>query len=417
MRQTLFVVVVICGLAPRASAEVTISGFANVGPFISSSTSGTLGTSNAITAGNMQDNDRTKTGFSKHGISSNNSRINVDSVLALTPWIDVLFRYQFDISDTGGALGNTGTPVVNTYLLRSRNSFLGLGGRWGALKFGTNENIYEQYLYEADPMDNAAGVGGNLQIFGSPGYGTVFDVGQMGIDRSRGQAGFYRRTDQNIWYESPVLGGFSFGASYSLNAFQKDAQEQRYKPQVASLGAQYRPAYFPIYLNVAYELHTDMFGTAVIAGFPNGGTTTRDTAIKAQAGFTLFFLTVGAIVEHLKYTAEGATNIKGYQRTAYGAHAKVALPWGYIGGNFAQALDGTYDGVNIPAGTAADSGARFFALGYFHRLGEKVWLNLMGTLLQNKANASYALPSGTTANYGTAGANHQALYTGIKYFF
>ena len=420
MRQTVFTILVISGLslpALPAGAEVTISGFVNVGPFISSSTSGTTGTSNAITLANNQDSDRTKDGFSKQGISSNNSRINVDSNLRLTPWVSVLFRYQVDISDTGGALGNTGSPTVNTYLVRSRNSFLGLGGPWGKLKFGTNENIYEQYLYEADPLDNAAGIGGNLQIFGSPGYGVVFDVGQMNLDPQKGQAGFYRRTDQNIWYDSPNMAGVSFGASYSLNAFQKGAVEQHYKPQVISLGAQYKPAYFPFYLNVAYEIHKDMFGTAVIAGNPNGGDTSLDTGIKAQAGVTVSFLTVGGIIEQLKYTAQGAANISAYTRTAFGVHAKVILPFGYIGANAAMAQDATYEGVTMPGGIATDSGARFIGLGYYHNLSEKAQLQLTGTYLQNKASASYALPSGTTANYQTAGANHQCLYTGIKYSF
>ena len=418
MRQTVIPILMICGISlPAASAEVSINGFANVGPFISSSTSGTTGTSNAITLANNQDSDRIKGGFWKQGISSNNSRINVDSSLSLAPWVSVLFRYQFDISDTGGALGNTGSSSVNTYLLRSRNSFLGLGGRWGTLKFGTNENIYEQYLYEADPIDNAAGIGGNLQIFGSPGYGVVFDVGQMNLDPQKGQAGFYRRTDQNIWYDSPDMAGVSFGASYSLNAFQRGAMEQHYKPQVISLGAQYKPSYFPFYVNVAYEIHKDMFGTAVIAGNPNGGDTSRDTALKGQAGVTLYFLTLGAIIEQLHYTVEGAANISAYTRVAFGVHAKVTLPFGYIGANAAMAQDATYEGVTMPSGTATDSGARFIGLGYFHNVNAKTQLQLTGTYLQNKASASYALPSGTTANYQTAGANHQCLYTGIKYSF
>ena len=38
---------------------------------------------------------------------------------------------------------------------------------------GTNENLYERYFYTVDPLDGAAGIGGNLPIFGTPGYGSV----------------------------------------------------------------------------------------------------------------------------------------------------------------------------------------------------------------------------------------------------
>lgn len=422
MRKKLVVVVMTCALPSPALADLTIGGVVNVGPFVSWSSDATQGTSNPITLANNQDSDRIKQGFLKQGISSNNSHINFASEWPLvTDWLSVLFQYQLDISDTGGALTNLGSSTVNDFQLRTRDSFVGLGGKWGALKFGTNENIYEQYLYEADPLDNASGIGGNLQMFGSPGYGVIFDLGQMHVDPQKGQAGFYRRTDQNIWYESPNLHGFSGAIAYSLNAYQRGKQEQYFAPQVFSVGAQYKPSDLPFYVNVAYEHHKDLFGMGVIAGNPNGGKTSADTGMKAQAGVTLSIVTVGVIVEQLKYTVEEGASFSEYSRTAFGAHAKVVLPFGYIGVASAMAQDGKFRRVNPEPGTPAtdtalDSGARYFSLGYFHNLDQKTQIQLRGTLMQNKASASYQLPSGATCNL-SAGADHMAVYSGIKYAF
>lgn len=412
MRQTVFVAAAIVFGSSPALAEVKIGGIVNAGAWKSWSSDGVEGTTNRITTSNQQDLDRYKEGFSKEGISATNSRISFNADTDVTNWLKVVFQYELDISDTGAAIGN------GTFALRSRNSFAGISTTWGALKVGTNEHLYEKYLYEADPIDNASGLGGNLQVFGSPGYGVVFDIGQQGIDPQKGQAGFYRRTDQSIWYESPDLSGFTFGAAISLNAYQRDAENQPYKSRVWSVGAQYKPEFFPFYVNVAYERHIDLFGLAIIAGNPNGGKTTSDTGMKAQAGVTLFSrLTVGAIVEYLEYTAEEATNIAEYSRLAFGGHAKLQLPFAYIGVGAGMAQDGKFKDTSDVTGTALDSGGRYLGLGYFHKLNDEAEVHLKGTVLQNKASASFALPSGATPSLNIAGADHTAFYLGIKYSF
>lgn len=441
MKKHLLMAAMACVPAMPASAEVTISGKVYVGPYFSTSTaaaSGEPAPTNQITEINNQNPERYKQAFSKEGITSSDSLINLNASLDIGRGMKVLFQYQLDISETGAALTNTGhRRETNDYLFRTGNSYLGIAGPWGALKLGTNENVYEQYLYEADPLDNSAGLGGNVQMFGSPGYGVVFDVGQMEVSREYGQAGFYRRTDQNIWYESPDIKGFSFGAACSLAPFQKEAATEdpvlgSTSPRVISLGAQYKPSYLPFYVNVAYELHKDLFGTTAILGSTNNGRTSSDTGLKAQAGLALRLVTVGAIVEKLKYTVdqEKSSYIREYQRMAYGLHAKVNLPFGYIGLNAGLAQNGKYrlidqkpapgeDDVDESAvlHEALDSKALFFGLGYFHNITEKVQVQVMASLINNGVNASYSLASGATCNQRIPGADHKAIYTGIKYSF
>jgi predicted porin len=406
MKQKLLVVALAGAFASPAMADVTISGTVNAGPYFTQSGDGKTGSSNAVTAASGADALRSNQGFSQYGITSNYSNINIRSEEDLGNGLKVLFQYQVDISQTGSPIQSTNSS------LRTRNSYLGLGGGWGAVKYGTNENVYEQYLYQADPLDGAAGVGGNLQMFGSPGYGVVFDVGQGSASASRGQAGFYRRTDQNLWYESPDFGGFTFGASYSLNAYQ--SSNNGTKPQVMSLGGQFKPADMPFYVNVAYERHKDLFGLNVITG-QTGATESTDTGMKLQGGVMFGDLTVGAIVEQLKYKSSGgALTITEYKRTAYGLHAKYNLPSGYIGANFGIAQDGKIEGSS--GGDADKSGATYFGLGYFHNLSKQTQIQVIGSMVQNKDNAWYILAGSSTANVAP-GADHRAIYLGIKHSF
>jgi len=426
MKQKLLVIALAGAFAAPAMADVTISGTVNAGPFLSSSSDGTRGTGNAVT--NLGGYDgvsgpRASQGFSSQGITSNYSNINIRSEEDLGNGLKVLFQYQIDISQTGSPIQSTDSR------LRTRNSYLGFAGGWGAVKYGTNENVYEQYLYQADPLDGAAGVGGNLQMFGSPGYGVVFDVGQSGVTNANGSAGFYRRTDQNIWYESPDFNGFSFGASYSLNNYQSSSTSG--KPGVISLGGQYKPADMPFYVNVAYERHKDLFGLSAITRPLSGdslnrGSGSTDTGLKLQAGVMFGDLTVGAIIEQLKYKTDGAGLVGGiqglgfseYKRTAYGLHAKFNLPTGYIGANFGIAQDGKFKGVGgNPSGTATDSGAMYFGLGYFHNLSKQTQLQVIGSLVDNKSNAWYILAGAGTNNGGAPGADHTAIYFGVKHSF
>ena len=79
--------------------------------------------------------------------------------------------------------------------------------------YGSNENIYERYLYTIDPIDGAAGMGGNLSMLGNPGAEHVFDAPAGNPAGTGSAAGFYRRDEQTVWYDSPNWNGFTFGAA------------------------------------------------------------------------------------------------------------------------------------------------------------------------------------------------------------
>jgi len=395
-------------VAPAAMADVTISGTINMGPAISMNGDGTAaGQSNSVTSSTGAQ------GFTTMGLTSNYSNVNLNSTEDIGDGNKVVFNAQLDFSNTGSTVHDNGNPNA----LRQRNTFMGFEGGWGSLRFGINEHIYERYMYESDVLDGAAGIGGNLQMLGSPGYGVVFDANsQRNCGPSSGCAGFYRRTSQSIWYDSPDIGGFTFGVAMSLNAGQTTNNGP--KPGVLSMGAQYKPADLPFFVNAAYERHSDMFGLNVITG-TGGATSSTDTGMQIGGGFTLGDLTLYLRWEQLKYKSDGLTAglINQYKRDATWLGAKYMVSTGYLGLQFGMANDGKCEFVGGGNCSASNSGATMISGGYAHNLSKQTQLLFFGSITNNKDLASYYNIGHASGPGFAPGADGRSVALLIKHSF
>jgi predicted porin len=365
--------------APAAMADVTISGAINLGI--------ELVKSGSDTAGNPS--------LTRNLLNANYSNMNIASTDDIGNGNKVIFNYQLVVQPQ-----NTfGNPV-------NRNSYLGVAGTWGAFKMGTNENVYERHMYQADPLDGALGPGGNLMILGTPGANNAFEAGQSTCGPGAGCVGFYRRTDQTIWYESPNYNGFTFEVDYTLSAFKTNTTD----PKVVSLGGKWQPEGMPFYVDLAYEKHDDLFGLDKIAGAPQGGNSSSDTGVQLGGGYMMGDIGLHARYEQLKYKEDGTTTgITEYKRTAYWFAVKYNLPSGYVGGELGFAQKGK---TNV--GDADDTGAKMFGVGYFHNLSKQSQLQFIYGRTDNEAQATYTQAG---APLGGAGADHQVLHVGIKHTF
>ena len=166
MKRTLIALAVGAAFAaPAAYADVTLSGSINAGPAIVHSGDGSTGVHNSVSSTIGQP---AQSGVTSTGINTNYSNITIGSMEDLGGGLKLDFAYQF----TANFQTTTASP-------QNRNSHIGLvGDSWGGVWIGTNENLYERYYYTVDPLDGAAGIGGNLSLMGTPGYGQVFDAGQ-----------------------------------------------------------------------------------------------------------------------------------------------------------------------------------------------------------------------------------------------
>jgi len=366
--------------APAAMADVTISGAINLGI--------ELVKSGSDTAGNPS--------LTRNLLNANYSNMNIASTDDIGNGNKVIFNYQLVVQPQ-----NTfGNPV-------NRNSYLGVAGTWGAFKMGTNENVYERHMYQADPLDGALGPGGNLMILGTPGANTAFEAGQLSCGPGAGCVGFYRRTDQTIWYESPNYNGFTFEVDYTLSAAKNNTTD----PKVISLGGKWQPEGMPFYVDLAYEKHDDLFGIDKIAGASLGGNSSSDTGVQLGGGYMMGDIGLHARYEQLKYKEDGVTagNPSEYKRTAYWFAVKYNLPSGYVGGELGFAQKGK---TNL--GDVDDTGAKMFGIGYFHNLSKQSQLQFIYARTDNEAAATYTQAA---APLGGAGADHQVLHVGIKHTF
>jgi len=360
-------------VAPAAMAEVTISGAINIGiAFIDSDDS----------AGAV-----TPDGFSRTSLATNYTNMNVSSVDDIGNGNKVIANIQFDL----GAMNNTSS-------FNNRNSYLGIEGGWGSFKMGTNENVYERWAYESDPLDGAMGIGGNIQMLGQTGLqgSGWFDVGN-GQGAAGDNASFWRRTHHTIWYNSPVIAkAFTFEVDRTLNAFKGATTD----PVVTSLGAQFKPEGGVFFVNVGYETHeeaiSNVFGQHDATGMSLGG------------GITLGSFLITARVEQLEWDTTGFGKL---ERQHLWAGVKWTMPGGYLGAEI-----GTAGELDTSAGAIPDSKSMMIGVGYYHNLSKQSQLYVVGTQITNDDNANYGIGAGTGST-GGFGSDHMAVTVGMKHTF
>jgi len=372
------IAVAVAGLfvAPAAMADVTISGAVNVGIAVIDSDNSTPGT-----PGSTADD-----GLVKSSLATNYSNINISSVDDIGNGNKIILNVQFGVGNLSG-----------TSSFDNRNSYLGIEGGWGSFKMGTNENVYERWAYESDPMDGAAGIGGNIQMLGQTGLQGKgwFDVGNGEVADN---ASFWRRTTHTIWYNSPVIANaFTFEIDRTLSAWKTSAVD----PVVTSLGAQFKPEGGKFFVNVGYETHdealSNVFGLHDATGMSVGG------------GIALGDFLITARYENLEWDLTNGTGT--YERTHMWAGLKWTLPSGYVGAEI-----GTADELDTPTGTVTDSDAMMIGVGYFHNLSKQSQLQLMATQIGNGDFSNYGIGAGSGSS-GGFGSDHTAFTVGIKHTF
>jgi len=438
-------------VAPAAFADVTISGSINMGiNYVNNGGESDQWFANRA-AGNAFGSPslgfpigpaQAHSGVGSLGLSSNYTNITIASLEDLGGGLKLDFAAQIDWNTTNASNS-----------LNNRNSHIGLVGEsWGGVWYGSNENIYERYFYTQDPLDGAAGLGGNLQIMGTPG-GQVFTTCPTGsfstapnpldptlnvpVNNSCGYT-WYRRDAGAIWYDSPNWNGFTFGAVFTTN-FDKQAQpEASINPYMWQLGAKYVGTSFPLQAWGAYGRRKDQFGlqgflntytsatlvgTGVAtpgAGFPftAGADHSTDQAYQLGAGYTLGDVYFFGVWEGLKYSLSGVgAGINEWKRNAYQLGLKWNLASGYLGASWMQALSGKCSAVDF-ACDGSSTGAINVNLGYYHTMSKQTQLYAVGSWLDNKSQGNYGVAGyGGSAAFQNVGATIWGLSVGIKHSF
>jgi len=372
--------------APAAMADVTLSGAINVGITYINSSSGAAAGSNSVT---------------RESLANNYSNINISSSDDIGNGNKIIFNAQFE------------PHVASLGPLTNRNSYLGITGSWGTFKAGTNENVYERWMYESDPLDGAVGLGGNIQMLGHSGLqgNAWFVVGNTSGDQ------FWRRTEQTIWYTSPDINGFSFEIDQTLSAFKSTSPTTTFSfdpvtgattatitpalnPTITSIGGQFKPADMPFFVNAAYESHKDVINSV-------GSNDPKANAWQIGGGYTFQDLTLYARYESIEYkTSTDKLEVKHYWFAA-----KYNLPTGYVGAEFGMAPKVKFDGADQD-----QTKANMISAGYFHNLSKQSQLQFIATRISNDDQVNYGIGAGTGSVNG-AGRDYTGVTVGLKHTF
>jgi predicted porin len=355
--------------APAAMADVTISGAIAVGPTYINSGSAPGG------AGSV----------TRTSIASNYSNINISSTDDIGNGNKVIFNYQMQTNVSG-----FDTPA-------NRNSYIGLTGSWGTFKAGNNENVYERWMYESDPLDGAVGMGGSIQMLGHSGrQGPAwFITGDTAGDQ------FWRRTDQTIWYTSPDINGFTFEVDQTLSASKGPSPSLN--PTITSIGGQFKPADMPFFVNAAVESHKDVTNSL-------GATDPKANAWQVGGGYTLQDLNLYARYESIEYK----TSTQKLEVKHYWFAAKYSLPTGYVGAEIGMAPKSRLNGADVNA-----SKANMISAGYFHNLSKQSQLQFIATRISNDDNVNYGIGAGagSIGGPGALSRDYTGFTAGLKHTF
>ncbi len=377
--------------APAAYADVTISGAINMGIEYINVNDGSTGNGN--------DGNGSVGNF---GISNNYSNLTISSLEDLGGGLKLDFALQVQLApanDTSATLGN-------------RNSHIGLvSDSWGGIWYGTNEHIYERYLYTVDPIDGAAGLGGNLQILGQPG-GQVFGL----YGPSTSGYSFYRRDGQSLWYDSPNFGGFTFGVVWQMDFNAQGNLGCDCNPMMFQLGGKYVGSSLPLEVWAAVAYRKDQMGLDAIFGTPGVSESSKDIAMQIGAAYTFGDVKLFAGAENVSYEADAVGGGDGdWDRNAVYVGLKWNLASGYLGAQYILAMEADCGG--LLSGLCDDTGAQMIGVGYYHTMSKQTQIYIVGSWLDNDDNGRYSTAGIGNDNSGFAGTRAYGIGVGMKHTF
>lgn len=220
---------------------------------------------------------------SQFTMDSPNSRLGFRGTEDIGSGTKAFYQLEMGFGVDDGTMNTAG-------VLFARNSYVGMSSGFGSVKLGIMDTVYK----ELGDTNSILGISsGNFMsvsnVLSKPGTGV-----------SAGS--FHLRRANSIVYTSPTVQNLTFLFDYSLGETAGSIRTGR----VVSTGVTYDAG--PIYLALAYENHTNMFGgspTALSAAAVTGASST-DTATRATARYTISKETkVEVNVANVKYNEAG----------------------------------------------------------------------------------------------------------------
>ena len=286
-------------------------------------------------------------------LSSNSSRLGVRGTEALGGGLNAIFQIESSIN--GDAGGGT---------LAGRDTFVGLQGSWGTVKFGN-------FLA---PYDDMHPIFGNVPTFTTSILATAAIWANNG-SFAKNTGAFDARLPNSLRYDSPVISGFTGSAQISL-----DSENGSSDPLVLSLAGIYNNG--PFQGGIAYEANKDV---RCAAATPNCGL--DDWALTVTAAWNFGVVRVAGLYERLQYD----TPTGDLKRDLWGIGVTAPVGPGTIYASWQHANDGKGSCTTRVGGftCGGDTGADHYTVSYTYPLSKRTITYIGYTGLNNEARASY----------------------------
>jgi len=346
-------------------------------------------------------------------VSSNSSRFGMRGTESLGGGLNAVFQVEYAVSaDNGG--GVTG----------SRETFAGLQGPWGTVKWGYFLSPYDdiQAIFGSAPTLQT-GVLGSASMWSNTGF--IGNTTQLGS--------FDDRVGNSVRYDSPVVAGFNGSLQIGGRDPAGDGgslTEQRRHGVVYSLAGFYNNG--PIQAGVTYETHNWLRDSTVAAN-PK----LQDWGVTVAGSYNFGIVKIGAAYERLDFDIAAGGSLK---RDFWAISGTANVGPGQLYVAYWWAGNGKGDARCVTTGTGAnavttcprvgavtlgaDTKADQWEVSYTYPLSKRTLLYTGYTFINNRSNAGYnfhvnqiqGICTGNGASCGSA-AKPQALVFGLVHFF
>jgi predicted porin len=314
---------------------------------------------------------------SRNRVTSNSSNIGLRGTEDLGQGLRAFFQIENAVNfDAGTSSG----------FWASRNSGVGLRSSWGQVLLGQWDSPYKYTTLRIDPTGDT-GIAAYTGILGSTGSITAGQGGSTFAER----ASFDRRVQNVVQYWTASWNGVSGRLAYGAgdtnvgSSTTGVAESTNMRPALYAGSAAYELG--PLYVTVAAERHKDFQALNTLLGA--AASSGKDDAWKLGVQYALLgnTLTLGGIVERLKYQADDINGLGGLERKVTNWYAVGK----YQAGPHSMALSYGQKGQEKLSGAGfsdlPDSKAKQVAARYGYSLSKRTQLYAIATRISNEANA------------------------------
>lgn len=286
-------------------------------------------------------------------VSSNSSQFGLRGSEPVGAGVNAVFQIESSVFlDPGGGV------------LAGRESFIGLQGPWGTVKWGS-------FL---SPYDDILPIFGNAPTLTT----SILSTAALWAQGYLGKAvngGFDDRIPNSVRYDTPTLSGFNGSVQFGTAE-----GTPRSNSHVVGLGGFYNDG--PVQLGIAYETHNRIRGTA--------DAPLTDKALSIAGGYQFESIRVGGVYERLRYDVTPSTDLKrdfwGVGATVDAGPGLVYLFWGRAGDGKGSAANGTRIG-RLAKGES--TGSSQWEISYTYVMSARTLLYAGVTRINNASNAGY----------------------------